>query len=1189
MARRPFASATFAALLLALAAPAALPGCAQRPQQAPLRSLDRSGRVSLACIGYFGDTTGNPGRSMFECDSTLAASIGDFGLQLDENGNPLPVDVPHVYALVTQQTRGEVAVIDLSVDPAVTQSILDADLNTPGLNFLPVGAQPVDVVTSGLGGGAFVASAEPGRPGIYGLPATDLRGPSLQGEGAPTATLRSWPACRLPSAPGRMLVIESALAAADPAARLCPSPNLLRDAEPFQQRAPWAGSAESVHVVYPGDDGYVPLEGENVRPCGAEGAELPPYCARLACGDEGAQPAPLCKPQLVPRGSNAGAEKLLVTLPERGELLVIDAQTLFERPPGSFDPCPIERAVALRVDLPDAPPPAPEAGESCPALPATPAPAGACPARPERSVAYPAAFEARPAAMALGGGRLYVADEGAPVIHVLSVENGCDLRELPPLLPSSVDEPGRPVYTSALSVSPLTSDQRTFLYAVDRERGGLMAFDVSAGSADRSPLVRERPDLKLFGARDRLAVGGPVREITFVEAAENVLDENGFLRNGACDPDTSSVDPDRGDVFRTTDDYAGGARPTRLRGVFALATLTSGQVRILDVDDLDAACRGARTAGGFPERSTIFSDLPAALTGCESCAIGTYTNTLGASNELSCNVVERHELRSGFFFANKSATGLHAPTFQSYPILSFNGASLRTDATEEAGPNPKLLGPAVPNPFYAPGTAPLAQGHPAYDCRLHSPDLVDEAFEGPFDKDCPLAREPVLDPTTGEPVLDMNGQPVTRTLPNPNYATFGPNRPSLDAAWSFERGGLPVAADSAPARAERNFVVPDFREPRAHVDQNWTAWFEGPLPGFEGRYADSRLGSSEPEVARRGFFDPDASFCGAGVHDWAAARLEGARLLGVPADTSDPGAAAALDRFADRHADYVQIAEELKPPEDPYWTTAATLPPAERCDYYSCEATFGPASNPTPSRDFVVREAYQDRLFVSDAGPRALDPDCCFPTLVRYRLRTHNAWTVVGGSVGFSHRTVVDAATGRCVDQGVDPATGAFCDPLVTLRNGRAYEAVNPGAAADPLDADPPPLLLPELVDGRPAADVRWPCRDESGAVALDRRPGQAGAPCFAPSLGDRLTFRNGVLSFIPYQGLEPSRRDMIFSWSMTGGFVPLQIDLGGRGALVAPFAAVFSPELRRLVVTDGGQGGVFSASLATFGFRTYL
>ncbi|MCU0685245.1 MAG: hypothetical protein MUF34_23900 [Polyangiaceae bacterium] len=259
--------------------------------------------------------------------------------------------------------------------------------------------------------------------------------------------------------------------------------------------------------------------------------------------------------------------------------------------------------------------------------------------------------------------------------------------------------------------------------------------------------------------------------------------------------------------------------------------------------------------------------------------------------------------------------------------------------------------------------------------------------------------------------------------------------------------------------------------------------------------------------------------------------------------------------------------------EDGYWGSTGGV-----CDYDTCEAAYGPASNPAPARDFVIREAYQDRLLVDRTSRQdgVPDPDCCFPTLVSYRIRTHNTWTLLGSAVGFQHRTVVDADTGRCVDEGVDPVTGGFCDPLLALRNGRAYEVVNAAAPAGDPNA-------PLLIEG----DPRQPCRTEFGAV----RDGiAAGADdCFAPPMNDRIVFRNEVMSFVVYAGEQPSRRDMSFGWSASGGFAPLQVNMNVRAGLVAPFGTVYSPSQQRLIVTDGGQSGVFSINLNTFGFRSYL
>ncbi len=77
----------------------------------------------------------------------------------------------HLYALVTQITRGEVAVVDLTGG-----YVVDVDPNTPGTNLLPVGRLPSDIVTTPDGKMAFVGSADPNAPAIFALPATLVLG-----------------------------------------------------------------------------------------------------------------------------------------------------------------------------------------------------------------------------------------------------------------------------------------------------------------------------------------------------------------------------------------------------------------------------------------------------------------------------------------------------------------------------------------------------------------------------------------------------------------------------------------------------------------------------------------------------------------------------------------------------------------------------------------------------------------------------------------------------------------------------------------------------------------------------------------------------------------------------------------------------------------------------------------------------
>ncbi|MFO0659485.1 MAG: hypothetical protein U0165_06610 [Polyangiaceae bacterium] len=95
--------------------------------------------------------------------------------------------VPHLYALVTQITHGEVALIDLT-----GQFVVDLDAGQPGFNFLPVGAQPTDITSSPEGVASFVGV----ESNALALPSATMF--------SQTPTLRSWPACPLPSRPGAM-------------------------------------------------------------------------------------------------------------------------------------------------------------------------------------------------------------------------------------------------------------------------------------------------------------------------------------------------------------------------------------------------------------------------------------------------------------------------------------------------------------------------------------------------------------------------------------------------------------------------------------------------------------------------------------------------------------------------------------------------------------------------------------------------------------------------------------------------------------------------------------------------------------------------------------------------------------------------------------------------------------------------
>ena len=170
-----------------------------------------------------------------------------------------------------------------------------------------------------------------------------------------------------------------------------------------------------------------------------------------------------------------------------------------------------------------------------------------------------------------------------PVIHVLDTHDPCAISEVPPLLPESYLDPARVVTTSRLAASPLTTDEKRYLYAVDVVGGGsVMMFDVSPGASNRTPLLRPRSALLPFEPPDRIAFDAPARDVTFA-----LRDQVERLR---ADPLSTGAGSDRGVLrsesqpaahgarrasYRPATDLSTGAIPGNLRGVFGFVALDS--------------------------------------------------------------------------------------------------------------------------------------------------------------------------------------------------------------------------------------------------------------------------------------------------------------------------------------------------------------------------------------------------------------------------------------------------------------------------------------------------------------------------------------------------------------------------------------------------------------------------------------
>jgi hypothetical protein len=912
--------------LIALAAAgvfvASWAGCSQNAVTVPIRSLERSGRAAFVCLQNLNGMS--PGLPLDACHAVSPPlASNDFSS-------------PHMISLVTQTSRGEVAVADVTAS-----TVIDLDLSVPGFNFLPVGSLPTDVVATPGSSAAFVSVADPNRPGIFAISMSHLfptqpGAPITDASTNRAPTLADLPSCGLPSPPSEMVLARN-LAAGPGAATQC--------------------DATSTPTP-PSDPGY------------SLAAETALY----------------------------GPLKLLVTLPDLQKVAVVDAQELLARKPGTFDLCPIETTLDLAHDVPltgpsDAIAVAAEAGavvtdggqaeaQSDGAAAAADAGAVSC-IDGRRSSSSRFGTVPHLGSMAYADdGRLFISDDGVSAIHVVDARDPCHLSIDPPLLPISQADPGRAVQSGAIAVSPLTTDlePKRFVYAVDvQDNGSVMVFDVSDGSADRTPLTRPDVQFNQFEPPDRMAFGSAVQSLTFGVQEVPVASTGQVPRGLKCDPVKSFNNDDPSSLYRTSVDFTTGAGPRTLRGMFGFLVLSSGQVVVVDVDDYDEACR----------RPIDTDDVKL---GCGSTNGMPHADKTGlfpaASQEVSCQVVERHRPRSQLFFSQVDVTGRHAPAMQTFPLLrDKDGTVLSVDpATDGALSRPKLLGPVL-------------------------------------DPTNPITTSCSSDTTVQVPpeITFLSSVPGVTTTP----ADFCPNAYPTDPT-------KPVPPTDKVAR--HNWVAFDLREPRAHIEQGWSITFEGVLsPWFATRRGRLACANGQPNNldCERGaspskftLLDPDAAFC-------------------------DHGAQGA-DLAKQQHGgDIVQIIDPLPDPADPYWGGVAnTCNPALCNAQYGppdVPVTLAPTDPLITSRgldpnqtwtrrDLLVTRAFQDHLELetSFADPK-VPLTCCFPFPVTYEVRGGSQWIVNGSVTSFEHHLIPDPAA-------ADSSTAACivsCDPNLALRNSR--------------------------------------------------------------------------------------------------------------------------------------------------------
>ena len=468
--------------------------------------------------------------------------------------------------------------------------------------------------------------------------------------------------------------------------------------------------------------------------------------------------------------------------------------------------------------------------------------------------------------------------------------------------------------------------------------------------------------------------------------------------------------------------------PYRLRGVFAFATLSSGNVITIDVDDWDAPCRRpdplvARGTSTLSAASDLllggpFSAIAPPQPPGPASDFDPYHTPLGfesaytdspVSLEWFYPVSSPHRARSAFLLRNDPINGNHAPYLLGVPQLFASGAPVATQGSQ--GTSSPLLVP------------------------------TDELFVDPSILSNPTDPDPSARTTTVTPATS-------------------PLKTAPDAGASSD----PTLVELDPSVAVPGIRF-EWEDPTVQQDQDWAVTYEGTLPGFFDSSGNPLVLAdvvTTDSYSSLTLTDSSAYFCSKGIEDFtighqrAEAELAAMQSLSLAADQPDGGAptSSPVPGFEQQVADYVQLTDSIRSPQDPYWfvpnacwdevgadyapTNAATA--ANRVNL--CNATYGQIldpTNPSPQRDFPIVHARDGSLQIGrfgytngtpgtrqPGGPWVVvgpDPSnapfmrlmqCCFHNQVSFNLRTGGEWSAVGSANGFLHHVVATGADGTC-------------------------------------------------------------------------------------------------------------------------------------------------------------------------------
>jgi hypothetical protein len=1038
--------------------------------------------------------------------------------------------------------------------------VVDVNTSNPGVDFIPMGENPTGVVVTPDGKYTFASSADPDKPALYGFSNTRLLGDSTRfAAGLPRGAVVPSPlhlpdvlSCALAQPPQAIAIVaRAATAGALGLAGGVPDGGVPDGGVP-DGGVPDGGAPDGGVP-----DGGAP-DGDAPAAAAVDGGPQNPYVIVATLRALGAAPARVVV--LDPDSMAPGSLPACATLGSTDLAQAVSASS----GAGPSWPDGVPYADAGTLASPEAGPPSVTAcaagAEDADApvadagpLPGTPAPAG------------------QPASMVMRSDApvLYVADRALPVIHVIDLHDPTSPHELQPLVASSLTNPARRVSVGGIAISPPTRDYTTYLYAIDARQGSIMVFDVTDPVlSPHVPLTRPHPELTPLNEPDRIGFSAPVVAVAFAVHDWPLPSQTDMLHQYTgllCNPNPnahpdSKTFKDLGAYYRADQvtliemTYTQGQTvqtlPSRLRGVFALATLSNGNAVVVDVDDWDAPCRRPDpmskdpviVAGALPDGGPLTS--PAGLTGVldlpepppsdatnqldpyhapltYSAADPTLAQNAAVTLEAFFPVSAPNRVRSANLLRNDPIAGQHSPYVVGVPqLFNANGASVATSGASGTG-NPLML------------PTPLADGF--------------------------------IDPTLV----------VNPTEPNPRNRQFS--------------SPTNVSPPSAPPG-----VRVSFDDPTAHLDQDWTVTYEGALPTVQGIAVDI---NSDDGFSTLTLSAPGAHFCAAGIEDWRIGRARAESVLAEQAAVLPASAPPAADPLPQWTADYVEIADDLLDPSDSYWGLADNdcwdgpladnaKPGVAAARHDVCSQTFGSAVDADKHllRDLPILRADDESLQVSrfawrtdssggsaDGGPatssaerttnRLVQPPdasnaswlrpvrCCFHHQATFKVRAGGEWVAVGSAVGLLHH-VTSGPSGCALS----------CDPQKVLLNARTFD-------------------IPWSTDGACNAPNPFPFVDRNSPLAI----------------------RNPMFSFVMWSGCNPtaagdagavgpfppgdhtlSARDLAYRFSVRGGFSTLTVPLltQGSGSAVSPQSMRYIGPFGQMAVVDGEAQGLIVIDL---------